>query len=39
MTLEVLAVVELVGKGRVKQKSVEPRFENYYRGAFENCLG
>jgi len=35
---DALVAVELVRKGRVKQKSFEPRLKNCERGAFENCL-
>ena len=35
---EMLAMVGLVGKENVKQKSFEPTFENCERGAFNNCI-
>ena len=38
LTSEALATVELVGKGQVEQKSLEPRFRNCQIEAFENYL-
>lgn len=38
VTSEVLVVREFVWKGRVKQKSFDPQFENSQREAFENCF-
>ena len=38
ITSQVLQEVELVGKGEVKRKSFEPRFENCQKRAFKNCL-
>jgi len=38
ITSQVLQEVELVGKGEVKRKSFEPRFENCKKRAFKNCL-